>query len=265
MPVVVADIQHWLKSLCEDDFPEDTIAAGDPAKPVERVLTCWYPNRAVRQAARDFRADLIVMHEVHVLDQPRQDPGCPHADDWPVNQESLAFFEETGMALIRSHRTQDCFSIPYVLAARLQLGAPVVASGWKGYEFTQVYEVAPVAFGELATRFKERLGQTTVRVSPGWNGRQVSRLGLGWGGISHYRNLQYVELLREAGAEVIVAGEVDEYAIEYYRDAGLGWIELGHYATEVLGMEHLAHVLAAHFPGLTTTCWLERGPRVEFC
>ncbi len=264
MGVTVGDIQAWLLSLAEDTFPEDEILEGTPGQPVQRVLTCWMPNREAREAALAFGADLVIMHEAHVYTDTWDDPGTRRVADWPVTRESLAFYRDNGIALIRSHRTQDSYCMPFVFARRLGLGEPVHRSGWKGYDFTLVYEVPPTPFPELAAAFRQRMGHSTIRISHGHGDVIVRRVGLGWGGLTLSRNLQYVETLREQGIDAITCGEVDEYAIDYYRDNDLPWIELGHYATEVLGMEFLANDLKRRFPELDSTCCLERQPRVDY-
>jgi len=37
MALTIKDIYHWLKGLCEDDFPEDQICKGDPGQIVKNV------------------------------------------------------------------------------------------------------------------------------------------------------------------------------------------------------------------------------------
>ena len=51
-------------------------------------------------------------------------------------------------------------------------------------------------------------------------------------------------LAREAGAQVLVTGDVKYHAARDAREAGLAFVDAGHGATEVVAVEVLADVLA---------------------
>lgn len=64
-----------------------------------------------------------------------------------------------------------------------------------------------------------------------------------------------MERLRRHGVQVVIGGEVDEYALEYFRESGMEWIELGHYDTEIIGLEQVAREAHVRFPAVPTICY----------
>jgi putative NIF3 family GTP cyclohydrolase 1 type 2 len=252
--VIIQDLLTWLSSLTQDRYPEDRLYVGSPSAEVTGVMVCWFANAGARQAARQNSANLIIAHEPLLFSTPHSDPGCPTPDAWEANRRVNDFYSRHGIAFVQSHRTLDAHCIPRCLGDRLGFPPPVVHEGYKGYEFTLVHDLPPVPFGRLAMDLKRRIGLPTVRTSACDPNQIVRRVGIGWGGASNSRNLQYMEILRRHGVEVVIGGEVEEYALEYYRESGMEWIELGHYATEIIGLEHVASEMAAAFPGLPVRC-----------
>ena len=117
----------------------------------------------------------------------------------------------------------------------------------------------PITFAELAVNLKKIMKLSRVRTSLCKPDKIIQRVELGWRGVSLSSNLQYMELLLQNKVEVIIGGEVDEYAMEYYRESGMEWIELGHYASEIIGLEKVAQVIAKQFPGIPITCYCDSG------
>jgi len=262
--ITVQTIQNHLTSLAEDDFPEDVIVEGSPDQAVTNVVVCWFANRALRSTVERIGADLVIMHEQHQHQQANCDKGCRPWQDWPINREAAEFYRSRGTAIIRCHRTLDAYCIPRDFGNALGLAEPVVHTGHAGYEFTLVYDVEPTTISRLAEQFKAKLNLPMVRISGGDQQAPVRRIGSGWGGVSLSANLQYIELLREHGVDTIIGGEVDEYALEYYRDAGLRWIELGHYASEIIGLRRVARELATAYPSLRVHCHEDDSARFSF-
>ena len=255
MSATVRDLLQWLHSLAQDSYPEDRLIEGDENAPLRGVVFCWMPNAGARRMAQERGANVIVAHEGFAYQTPRVDPACPPPEEWQVNRDMAQYYAAHRIAAIRCHRTLDAFCVPRVLGEQLGFPPPAVHEGHKGYEFTLVYDLPPRPFGDLARELKARLGLPFVRASAGPAERTVSRVGLGWGGVSLSANLQYMERLRRHGVQVVIGGEVDEYALEYYRESGMEWIELGHYATEIAGIEHASRQTALHFPGVPVACY----------
>lgn len=261
--VTVRDVAAWLAALSEDRYPEDGLLAGDEGMAVRGAVWCWMANGAVRARARAIGANVVVTHESVWFETRNRDAGCPPPEEWAVNVEARRFQRETGTAFIRCHRGLDAHCVPEAFEKVVGLPTPVVREGHKGYCFTRIYDLGPVTFGSLTEQLKCRAGLRMVRTSACDAGRVVRRAGLGWGGVGLSTNIQYLELLRRHGAEVVIGGEVDEYAVEYYRDSAMEWIEIGHYASEFPGVREGAREMAAAFPGVRVECF-EDGARIEF-
>jgi putative NIF3 family GTP cyclohydrolase 1 type 2 len=253
----VQDVLAWLGSLCEDRYPEDGLQEGRADLALQGVLLCWSPNAGARAAALSAGANLIIAHENLYYETPQRDPGCPAPEEWEVNRRIREFFRDGSMALVRSHRALDAYCLPRVLAEYLGFPPAVVHEGHKGYEFTLVHELAPVTLRELAVRLKARMELPCVRISPD-DGRMIRRVGIAWGGVANSANLQYLERLRRHNVDAVIGGEVDEFAVEYYRESGISWIELGHYATEIVGLRQVARDMAKRFPSVPVTCFEDR-------
>ena len=112
-----------------------------------------------------------------------------------------------------------------------------------------IADVPATTLAELAVRAKKAVGLAHIRVA-GRPKLKVTRVGNGWGGLSLARHVDFLEALRAHGCQAIIAGEAEEYACQYVQDCGCGLIELGHAASEDLGIKRLARIVARRFTGL---------------
>lgn len=105
----------------------------------------------------------------------------------------------------------------------------------------------PLSLGDIARRVAERLPGARVEVV-GHADQPVHHLGIACGSaIEFWRDAQ------RAGCQALLTGEARFHALLEVRDAGFAVILAGHYATERLGMERLAELLAARCPDVTVT------------
>lgn len=260
MNVKASNVARWLASLVKNTYPEDKLYLElGPDVEVKGILVCWMANAGARQTALERRANLIIAHESPYYTTPNFDPGCPHPDTWQVNVAIKKFYAENRIAFIQSHRTLDSFCIARLFSEHLGFPLPIVHQGYKGFEFTLVYDLPPITFAELVADLKKRMKLSRVRTSLCKPDKIIRRVGLGWGGVSLSSNLQYMELLLQNRVEVVIGGEVDEYAMEYYRESSMEWIELGHYASEIIGLEKAAQVIAKQFSEIPVTCYYDPG------
>jgi putative NIF3 family GTP cyclohydrolase 1 type 2 len=251
----IRDLAQWLASLAENRYPEDRLYEGDADAELQGILFCWFANAGARQMALERGLNVIVTHETPYYEASQVYPGCPPPSEWAVNVQIRQFYGSSKVACIRSHSTLDAYCIPRVFGEYLGFPPPVIHEGHKGYEFTLVYDLPARKFGELARDLKERMGLPFARTSGGRTERVVSRVGMGWGGVSLSDGIPYMELLRRHGVQVVIGGEVDEYALEHFRESGMEWIELGHYASEIIGLERVARDAGVRFPEVPVVCY----------
>ncbi|MEN6544459.1 MAG: Nif3-like dinuclear metal center hexameric protein, partial [Armatimonadia bacterium] len=112
----------------------------------------------------------------------------------------------------------------------------------------------PVTLRELVGRVKTAMGMDALRVS-GDLEAVVSRVGCPWGGVGLSLNVSFIEAVIAKGANGLIAGESDEYAMRYAADAGVPLIETSHAGSENPGLRHFCEHLRDHFAPL----------RVLFC
>ena len=111
----------------------------------------------------------------------------------------------------------------------------------------------PVTLGELAATAKQQLAASSVQVV-GDLSKTVQRVGVACGAAGEFLS----DSIRSK-ADVFVTGEMRFHDALAARDAGVGVLLPGHYATERPAVEELADKLAADWPGVTA--WASRVER----
>jgi dinuclear metal center YbgI/SA1388 family protein len=111
----------------------------------------------------------------------------------------------------------------------------------------------PATLGELADRAKRELKAASVQVV-GDLSRPVGKVAVACGAAGEYLS----DSVR-SGADVFVTGELRFHDALAARDAGIGVLLPGHYATERPAVEVLAGRLAAQWPGVEV--WASRVER----
>jgi len=61
-------------------------------------------------------------------------------------------------------------------------------------------------------------------------------------------NIGFVEKLLSYDPDLLIAGETDEYAMYYARDAGVCMIETGHSLSENIGLRRFIETLRQRYP-----------------
>jgi dinuclear metal center YbgI/SA1388 family protein len=106
---------------------------------------------------------------------------------------------------------------------------------------------APLTLCELAQRVAARLpGARVEMVGP--PERSIVQVGIACGAAAEY----WKEAQRQ-GCQVLLTGEARFHTAVEVRDAGFALILAGHYATERLGMERLAQLLAERCAGISVS------------
>ncbi len=224
----------------------DTFKCGDPAREVTGIVTTFIATRQVIEQAIQLQANLIITHEPTYFN---------HRDDteWlkddPVYQSKRLLLEDNGIVVWRFHDHWHMHQPDGILTGFVQ------ALGWESYRDPKdelVFEIPETTLGVLARYLKARLGLPIVRVV-GKQDMRCKRVGAMLGATP---GEWQVDLLRNAGIEVLICGETVEWqTCEYVRDAtemGLsrGLIVLGHEKSEEPGMQYLVEWLGPKFPGI---------------
>jgi len=105
----------------------------------------------------------------------------------------------------------------------------------------------PMSLRDLSRRVQERLPAARIEIV-GDPTLKIERLGIACGAAAEY----WKDALRN-GCQALLTGEARFHTAIEIRDAGFAMILAGHYATERLGMERLAELLARECPGVAVT------------
>jgi dinuclear metal center YbgI/SA1388 family protein len=255
MAATVRDFCDYLEKLAPSELAEEWdnvgLLVGDPATPVQRVMTCLTLTQAtVAEAVRE-QAQLVVAH--HPL---------PFKPLKRITSETtvgalLLDLIRAGTAVASAHTACDSAAdgINQRLAERLGLVEiepliahsidPKVGTGRRG-RLGQ-----PESLQAVAARVKQALSISQLHVV-GPLERQVATLAIGCGSAG--------SLLGEArGCDAFLTGETNLHTCYEAESNGVGLILAGHYATERFYMEHLAEQLSVAFPD--TVAWASRDER----
>ena len=231
----------------QDDKTCDTLKAGDSEKEVHRVGITMFATVEVVRAAREWGADMLVVHEPTYYDH------WEVLHDTPVVHAKKALIEESGMTIFRYHDYMHFKEVDEITDGELHY------LGLKGKLENTPYSASylftceePLTALELARRMERELGIAHVRIA-GARDCKATKIAMCCGTPGGV-----FELLRDENVEIVVTGEACEWKIaEYARDAAsLGMnkslIVMGHIGSERDGMRLLTERLQAAHPELET-------------
>ena len=241
---------------------EEGVAAGDPERAFDHAMLCWMPTPDALEAAERSGAQVVIPHEALYF--------CPMADSripgtfeapwasWPANARRREIVERAGYTVVRFHGSADQICIYDAFAERLDLTETAAGEGCG-----RVFAIPPTPLRDLIERVKRAVGFEHLRVAaPGHDlDREVSRVGLPWGGMGLGVNLATSAGLIAKGADVLISGESDAGAFRFAVDSSVPVIETSHAASEIPGVERFAEILRREHPGVrfdhydNGTCW----------
>lgn len=218
----------------------DTVKCGDAEKELDRVGVAMFATVDTVRAAREWGADMLIVHEPILYDHMENAKSCEVVD------QKRALIEESGMVIYRYHDRMHDRERDEITEGELHfLGlngnfekTPYFAS------YTLTLD-APVTALELAERMESTLHIAHVRIA-GERNKRSTKLALCFGTPSGV-----FDLLRDERTEIVLTGEACEWMLaEYARDAAaLGinktLIVMGHIGSERDGMRLLAERLNA--------------------
>jgi len=235
-------------------WPDGGYVNGSPETAVKAVLVTWMADTAALRKAIAGRCNVVLCHEPPFYSEKNELPpyrwlnavnDCAE-QSWHPNRQRRALIEKHGLTLLQCHYGLDRFPIYESFVEALGLTAPGKDRGWE-----QVYRLPkPMTVAALTKLVKERLGIAgTVRVA-GDSRRKVRRVVSLWGGLGLNVNLYWLRQGIAHGADVAVAGEMDEFLMRFAAEAGIPVIETSHQLSEEIGLGRYAEVLRRRYQGL---------------
>jgi dinuclear metal center YbgI/SA1388 family protein len=201
---------------------------------VERLVTGVTASLSLLEAARDYGADLVMVH--HGYFWRNED-----ARIVGIKQKRIKLLLESGMSLAAYHLPLDAhqeLGNNVQLARRLGL----VLDGWAG-------EQDLIAYGRTATDmtakvFSEHVSSVLDReaILLGPAEKVIRKVAWCTGGAQGY-----MEQAIGLGVDAYISGEVSEQNLHLANEAGVVYIGAGHHATERYGIQALGEHLQNRF------------------
>ena len=228
-----------------EDWDNVGLLAGDPNRPIERIMTCLTITPASAAEAVDERADLIVAH--HPLPfQPLK-----RITTETIVGKLLLDVLSAGIAIYSPHTAFDSAreGINQRLAEGLQLNqiaalienasAPHLPGAGRYGALAKASTL-----GEMADRVKAFLGVQQLRVA-GDPGASIGKAAVACGSGG-----SFLAAADQAGCQLLVTGETTFHGCLEAEARGVALILPGHFASERFALECLADFLSHKFSGL---------------
>ena len=242
--MTVNDLKDYIIKLKGSGLnPDEGVLYGDPRAEVDGVLLTWMATVPALEAATREGCNVVLCHESFYLCWGGIQPQHPA---WAPNRARLRAAAAGDLAIMRVHGSLDMICIFDDFAAALGLDNPTPGAGWH-----KVFPMPETTTRELVGRVKATFQLPHVRVA-GDLDKRVSCAGLPWGGLGLDSNIGYIQSVLELGADVLIAGEADEYGFTFANDAGVPMIETGHSVSENIGVKNFGERLRQDFPALKT-------------
>lgn len=223
------------------DWDNVGLLAGDREQEVKRVYVALDAVDAVIDAAIRWKADLLLTHHPMIFGSIKR----VTADDYTGSR--LIRLIRSGISYYAMHTNYDVMGMAELAASRIELSDSFVLEEVFGGEgIGRVGQLPASMTLEACARFvKERFCLPNVKIfgdlnkmvktaaiSPG-SGKSMARTAL------------------EAGADVLITGDIDHHTGIDMDDCGLAMIDAGHYGIEHIFIEDIRAFLERRFPELS--------------
>ncbi|NLF40818.1 hypothetical protein GX586_15350 [bacterium] len=251
-------IEHFEKLKGWPIGREEGVQHGRWDRPVRNVTVCWKATLAVFAEAGGRGDDLIIGHE-SLYDPYDFDFNAfvqRGWQEWALNKRRREALDKHNLSYLRLHSTVDQLFIGRGFADMLGLDQPVKADNG-----AHVWERDECELRELVEYVKKCTGLPLLRVcAPKGLGQRVHRIGLLLGGGGLDSNVGAQQRLADAGCDVLISGESDNYGFRYAQDCGIPTIETSHELCENPGIRLFMKALGEQFKELRITFYENKCP-----
>jgi dinuclear metal center YbgI/SA1388 family protein len=242
----VAAIYEALSAIApfstQEPWDNSGLLVGSMEMPVDRIYISLDISNAAVEAAHAAGAQLILSHHPVIFSPLKQ--LSPSHPVWKLAAAHMAAIcMHTPLDMAETGINQALYA---KMKAPLSLGAIVDTPDHSGCGWIAESAVAQEA-RTLAQTLQTLLGCTVVRYCPA--DRPIRKIALcsGAGG-------SFLDAVIAQGCDAYITGDVKHDAWYTARNAGLALLDCGHYHTEVIAQELLAHALETAFPDVTILC-----------
>lgn len=239
---------------------EEGVHHGRWDREIHGVTVCWKANLEVMQQAGERGDEMIIGHESLYDPYDFDFNGFvrPGWEKWGLNEQRRAALSKHDLVYLRLHSSVDILHITTGFAHLLGLGAPEKAANG-----AVVWDRPESSLSELVAYVKQRTGLPSLRVcAPRGMNQHVHRVGLLIGGAGLDANVGVQPHLIEAGCDVFISGESDNYGLRYAQECGVPTIETSHEVSENPGIRMFQSALQKRFPSIRFTFYENTCPYV---
>ena len=245
----VDEVVRTVEMLCGHALDrEEGVQHGCCDRALTGATVCWMATPEAIRSAGEHGHELLVTHESLYFPYDVLNAPSPPRDwaEWLPNAQRTGLLNSYGLTLLRLHRSLDEICIFDTFAEVLGLGDPVFVE-----QLVKVYEIPECPLIDLIRSVQQRLNLATVRVNTPFDLEQtVHRVGLPWGGLGLFVNVQYQERLVEQHCDVFIAGESDNYGLRFAQECGIPMIETSHELSENPGLRRAVEILSDRISGV---------------
>jgi putative NIF3 family GTP cyclohydrolase 1 type 2 len=241
------DYMHW---------PDGGFLSGAEDVEVEGVLFTWFASLPALKKAVETGCNVVFCHEPPFYNEKAELPPYRWLTPFPGDMEpelhpnsiKREFIERHKLTVIQSHYGWDRFCMFEAFSEALGFDSENLEydHGWESiFKLPEEMTVK-----ELALKIKASLDlKGTVRITGDLN-RKVSKVVNLWGGMGLKDNLYWLNQGIRNGAEVGIAGEMDEFFMQFAMEADIPVIETSHQLSEEYGVKYYASHIQKLFPEL---------------
>ena len=248
---IAAFLQQFAPAALAEEWDNVGLLIGDPARPVERLMTCLTITPVTVAEAIQARADLVVSHHPFPFRAVRRVTAETSAG------RMLLDLVAARIAVYSPHTALDSAprGINQQLAAALKLrGATPLLTADSGRATGRWgWLEVPIALADLAQRVRRFLAIPALQIV-GSPERPVRTVAVACGAAG-----ELLERAIQLGCDAMVVGELRFHACLEAEAAAVGLVLPGHYASERFALEQLAAVLSQQFPQIEV--WASRQER----
>ena len=249
---------HSLQEICDNIekkagylADDEGIQIGNPNRLVKTIMICWMANKEAIDFAIQEKVELIICHESLFFPYDAIGAGGNgRCFSWEANRMRLEKLTKNNISVIRAHATIDTITILDKFSEVINLRNDhvkenVIMDHWLP---SACFKIDAIRYGDLCDHIKNTFGLKHIRRTQGDPNRMITSIGLGWGGMALFVNVDFIQKLYQAGAQVIIAGESDNYGFQFVNDSSMDMIEVGHDISENPGLEEFTNILAKEYP-----------------
>jgi len=256
----VHDLEKYLYNLKGKLNSDEGHVFGNGRMKVKGIQVSWMATLDAIQSAHKIGANVMLVHEALFFPYPFTEKSRPEDYfTWAVNRKRAHLLSEYGIAVVRFHGTLDEICIFDDFARALGLLKPSIEE--EG--LVKLYDIEPTSVEEMIERVKTSLGLDLVRVTPCDLKKKVRRIGLLWGGLGLFVNVEYQQQVLRHDPDLFIAGETDSYTMHFAIDVGVVVIETSHEISENIGLKNFTNKLKQELENIPIVFYENRKPWIN--